>query len=75
VRLAETTGSDRLIILWRRQTVAAPLRFLDDARREANKATPGATPRRQGARDSPARPVVAGHAAGRPAVTAPREIA
>jgi hypothetical protein len=38
VRLAETTGSDRLIILWRRQTVAAPLRFLDDARREATKA-------------------------------------
>jgi DNA-binding PadR family transcriptional regulator len=37
VRLAETTGFDRMIILWRRETVAATLRFLDDALRQASR--------------------------------------
>jgi DNA-binding PadR family transcriptional regulator len=35
VRLAAATGFDRMIILWRRETVAATLRFLDDALRQA----------------------------------------
>jgi DNA-binding PadR family transcriptional regulator len=34
-RLANSTGFDRMIILWRWETVAATLRFLDDALREA----------------------------------------
>jgi DNA-binding PadR family transcriptional regulator len=33
--LTRTSGFDRMIILWRRETVAATLRFLDDALREA----------------------------------------
>jgi PadR family transcriptional regulator AphA len=34
-KLAEAAGFDRMIILWRWQTVAATLRFLEDALREA----------------------------------------
>ncbi len=37
VRLARAAGFDRVIILWRRETVAATLRFLDDALREATR--------------------------------------
>lgn len=36
--LTRTTGFDRTIILWRWQTVAATLRFVDDALREATTA-------------------------------------
>jgi PadR family transcriptional regulator AphA len=35
VKLATTTGFDRVIILWRRETVTATLRFLNEALREA----------------------------------------
>ncbi len=35
VKLASSTGFDRMIILWRWETVAATLRFLDDALRDA----------------------------------------
>lgn len=35
-RLARTNGFDRMIILWRWETVAATLRFLDDGLREAS---------------------------------------
>jgi DNA-binding PadR family transcriptional regulator len=38
VKLASATGFDRMIILWRRETVAATLRFLEDALREATSA-------------------------------------
>ncbi len=37
-KLASTAGFDRMIILWRSETVAATLRFLDDALREATQA-------------------------------------
>ena len=37
VRLAAATGFDRMIILWRRETVAATLRFLDDAVNQASR--------------------------------------
>ena len=37
-KLARTTGFDRMIILWRRETVEATLRFLDDALRQATRA-------------------------------------
>ncbi len=37
VRLARAAGFDRMIILWRRETVAATLRFLDEALREATR--------------------------------------
>jgi DNA-binding PadR family transcriptional regulator len=37
-KLAGTSGFDRMIILWRSETVAATLRFLDDALREASRA-------------------------------------
>lgn len=37
-RLTSVTGFDRMIISWRLQTVAATLRFLDDALPEAGKA-------------------------------------
>jgi DNA-binding PadR family transcriptional regulator len=36
LKLARAAGFDRMIILWRRETVAATLRFLEDALREAN---------------------------------------
>jgi PadR family transcriptional regulator AphA len=35
VKLDGAAGFDRKIILWRRETVAATLRFLDDALRES----------------------------------------
>jgi DNA-binding PadR family transcriptional regulator len=38
VKLASATGFDRMIILWRSETVAATMRFLDDALREAASA-------------------------------------
>jgi DNA-binding PadR family transcriptional regulator len=38
VKLAESAGFDRMIILWRWQTIAATLRFLEDALREAARA-------------------------------------
>jgi DNA-binding PadR family transcriptional regulator len=37
-KLASTTGFDRMIILWRWETLAATLRFLDDALRETPRA-------------------------------------
>jgi hypothetical protein len=37
VRLAGASGFDRMIILWRRETVAATLRFLDDALRQTSR--------------------------------------
>lgn len=37
-RLTRATGFDRMIISWRWETVAATLRFLDDALREADRA-------------------------------------
>lgn len=38
LRLASTAGFERMIILWRSETVEATLRFLDDALRQASKA-------------------------------------
>jgi DNA-binding PadR family transcriptional regulator len=38
LKLARAAGFDRMIILWRRETVAATLGFLDDALREATSA-------------------------------------
>jgi DNA-binding PadR family transcriptional regulator len=37
-KLARAAGFDRLLILWRRETVAATLRFLEHAMREATSA-------------------------------------
>jgi PadR family transcriptional regulator AphA len=39
IRLTEAHGFDRMIVMWRWETMAATLRFLDDALRETRPAT------------------------------------